>query len=362
MKKIFLFLPATVLIIAACTSPPKSTTLWRVGSLANHGNRIALLPLDVRVHTKGVDKGKKNKIWEKSMNNGYALMKALPSLLESRNFSVTHQLMWSGLGVDEKGLETPMLSDSQMARVFLSMSGFAGSIINGPLKHSAVPDVFRSLSSSADLTLYSAQWTNYKHSVDGGKVFLKTLGIILVVVVVAVIVVALVAASGKGGGGGKGGIFSGMGRLFGAGAKGAARATGTVAKAVAQTAGRAAIQTARVAARVTFRVMIENGPIVVDIPEGNLEPVYAQSELPSQEPETCNRYLGVYHGISPLRPVFEKYGMFYAFALVENKTGRIVWDARIFIPQGADTKGLDQKLKAVFASLPSYRMAAPALQ
>ncbi|MBN2725679.1 MAG: hypothetical protein JXR95_16565 [Deltaproteobacteria bacterium] len=353
MKKLTIFLPAVIFIIASCSSNLKSRATFRVGSLKNHGNKIVLLPLDVRVDADGANSKKRGKIWEKSLSNGFALMRVLPSFLESRNYEVTRQIMWNGVGVDVNGKEHPAISDKKLARAFFAMSGFSGKFTDEPLNHRIAPDVFKALGYSGDLTLYSAQWTTYKHTVSGGKVFLKTLGIVLAIVLVAVVIVAVIA-SAKGNSGGGGGIFNAMGKLFGASAKGVARTSGTVLRAVAKTAGRVAINTAKIATRVTFRIMIENGPIVVDLPEQQMEPVYAENEI-SENADTSNRWLGVYQGISPLKPLYKSPGLFYAFALVENSTGRIIWDSKIFVPQGSKTKDLQEKLKKVFNSLPYFK-------
>jgi hypothetical protein len=349
LKKLIVFIPAIVLLTLACTKPaPKPTMFYRASSMNITGNRVTIMPIDVRVGINGKIGNKKyRKIWKGAINSGLSLLKAVPTFLINRNYIPVSQLYWSGKNVYPTGLTKQNIDSRDMARIIYSASSFAGIFNNKSLNHQISPKVFSKLKNTSDYTLYVANWYKYKQNSESSlKIFLKIGAIILGVVVVSLVVLA-VLSKGKG----AGGILKAAGKLFAYGIKGIVRITGRLFLRSVKTIGKLAIHTTRIATRVAVRSYIHNGPIVIDIPPAQITPVYGET-YKYRNVDSCNRYLGVERGISPLAPPIKKYGYYFAFVLIENKTGKIMWDAKIQVPQNYKKNNIKQLLQKVFNSLP----------
>ncbi|MBU1535415.1 hypothetical protein KKF84_08840 [Myxococcota bacterium] len=361
MKKLFIFVPAVLMGFLACTGKrPAPTVGWRIcPAIAPGGNTVSILPIDVRVNLDGKSTKKEyTKIWRNAVNSALTLQRHLPDFLASRRYRVQDQVLWSGRSVNTEGRFTQSLSERDLAQAIFSLAHFSGKLGGGSLKHSIAPKVFQKLSPRSDLSLYVANWYNVK--IQQTSAFVEFLKVTLIVVGVAVIVfgvvtvIAAVAGSKGGGGGGDalGGILKIGGKLFVHGAKGLANVASRVfIRSIARTAGRVALHTARVATRVAVRVTLENGPIIIDIPQTYVVPAY---EPPAEEiSDAVNRYLGVQNGVSSLRPVMSDYGYMMVLVLVNNRTGAVVWDGRVLVPQGAKTEKVKKLMQQLFSSMPA---------
>jgi len=139
-------------------------------------------------------------------------------------------------------------------------------------------------------------------------------------------------------------------------------------KAVLQTVGKAAAQTARISARVVTRVVVEGG-VQIEIPLEQVEPVMTEGDVVLAEPPAeadgkpdpeavqlelmSNRYLGILQGVSSLQPADLTPGYHMALVLVDNRSGRVIWDAHVFIPQQAREQDFRPLLKDLFRSMPA---------
>ncbi len=361
MKVFVLCLPALLFSILACQAkPPAPTVGWRIcPAIAPGGNTVSILPVDVRVNVEGkYSKKQYTKVWRNAMNSALTLQRHIPDFLASRRYRVQDQVLWSGRAVNYQGQYSQSLSERDLAQGVFSLAHFAGRLGQGSLKHNIAPAVFKKLSGTSDLSLYVANWYNVKF--EQPNAFLEFLKVTLVVVGVAVIVFGVVtviaAAAGKGGGGGGGNAIGGIlkigGKLFLHGAKGLANVASRVfVRSLARTAGRVALHTARVATRVAVRVTLEHGPIIIDIPQSYVVPAY-QPPADQGPSDAVNRYLGVENGASSLRPIMAGHGYLMVLALVNNKTGAVVWDGRVYVPQGAKTEKVRTLMQQLFSSMP----------
>ena len=239
------------------------------------------------------------------------------------------------------------------------------------MNHLISPSDFRALAVHADATLYTASWSvvNFqkKKSNSVGKTLLYTGAIILGVAIVAVSILAVV--------GGKDGaeiLVKGLeagGRVLMYAGKGFFQFfTKVPVKAVLQTVGKAAAQTARISARVVTRVVVEGG-VQIEIPLEQVEPVMTEGDVVLAEPPAeangkpdpeavqlelmSNRYLGILQGVSSLQPTDLTPGYHMALVLVDNRSGRVIWDAHVFIPQQAREQDFRPLLKDLFRSMPA---------
>jgi hypothetical protein len=371
MKKYFILLPAVLLFTFACSSKkPTPTFAWRVSSTARpQGNSVSIMPIDVRVSVTGKANSKdRRKIWKNATKGTLSLMKVMPSLLALRSYRVTEQIFWSGNAVSPEGKVSKSFSPQDLARSIYTLSWFAGHHAQGALRHRITPSVFRKLNHKSDMTLYVANWYSVKVKKTHGLLeFLKvSLVVVGVAVIVLGVVVGIASIAGKGGGSGGGAAIGGAlkigAKLFMYGAKGLARGIGSIfARTLVRTAGRVAIHTARVATRVAVRSLVENGPLIVDLPPQYVQPAYTGAP-PEGNPDTVNPYMGVENGISSMKPTNKGNGFYLAFILVNNANGAVVWDGRIWFPQGSKTNNAQKMIKEVFKSMPLGILSqAPAL-
>ncbi len=359
----------------SCSKPaPPATprTYWRTSPHQWRGNRVMLLPVDSRVAILGkCSQKKQEKVWHGAIRTGDLIASVLPNYLKSRQYDPVHFMTWSGSGMDAEGQVIEFLGPRNMARMVYSLSHFSTRIDPKPLNHLISPADFRALAVHADATLYTASWSvvNFqkKKSNSVGKTLLYTGAIILGVAIVAVSILAVV--------GGKDGaelVFKGMeagGRVLMYAGKGFFQFfTKVPVKAVLQTVGRAAAHTARISARVVTRVVVEGG-VQIEIPLEQVEPVTLDGGGPMPEdppaeadgkpdPEAVqlglmsNRYLGIVQGVSSLQPADLTPGYHMALVLVDNRSGRVIWDAHAFIPQQAREQDFRPLLKDLFRSMP----------
>jgi hypothetical protein len=353
MKRLFIFLPALLFLSAACSSKPKIYSSWNTKSDCGRGTRVLLLPVDNRVGVKQKIKQKKlEKIWDRTIKSGLSLMKVAPDYLAHHIYKPSHLMYWSGEVVDPEGNIESILNDKELARIYYSLAHFAGKKKIKSLNHKISPDVFKKLASQAEYSFYIANWTTLNKNRNNAFLeFLKVGAIILGVVVISLSVLAIFSKSkGKG----IGGLLKAGGKLFVYGAKGIANVTARLfTKSVIRAAGKATLTTARIAGRVAVH-SLHHSVIVMDISPKHISPVYSPNYLRGEE-TAQNRFLGVENGVSPLKPVFTEDGYFLSFILIYNKTGEIMWTARIFVPQGANTKNLQDKVKQVLTTIPTSR-------
>ena len=375
--KIILGSLALSLIFAAfsCSKPrPPAAprTFWRTTPHQWRGNRVMMMPVDSRVAILGKCSSKKReKVWHGAIRTGDLIASLLPDYLKTRNYDPVHFMTWSGKGMDAENQVIEFLSPRNTARMVYSLSHFVSRIDPKPLNHLVSPSDFRALAIHADATLYTASWSvvNFQkpksHSV--GKTLLYTGAIILGVAIVAVSILAIVG--GKDGAeilakgleaGGRVLMYAGKGffQFF----------TKVPVRAVLQTVGKAAAQTARISARVVTRVVVEGG-VQIEIPLEQVEPVmtdgnFGPAEPPAEaggkpDPEAVqlglmsNRYLGILQGVSSLQPTDLTPGYHMALVLVDNRSGRVIWDAHVFIPQQAREQDFRPLLKDLFRSMPA---------
>jgi hypothetical protein len=126
-----------------------------------------------------------------------------------------------------------------------------------------------------------------------------------------------------------------------------------------------AVHTARISARVATRVVLDGG-VQIEIPLDQVEPVMQQEASPvpveagaKVDPEQqqvdlmSNNYLGIIQGVSSLQPSDLTPGYHMALVLVDNRSGRVVWDAHLFIPQNAKEQDFRSLLRELFRSMPA---------
>ncbi|MGM0597077.1 MAG: hypothetical protein ACQES9_08575 [Myxococcota bacterium] len=353
MKRLFIFLPGFLFFSAACSSKPEIHSSWNIKSDCGRGTRVLLLPVDNRVGVKQkIDQKKLEKIWDRTIKSGLSLMKVAPNYLAHHIYKTSHLMHWSGEVVDSEGNTESILNDKELARIYYTLAHFAGKKETKSLNHKISPEIFKKLSSQAEYSFYIANWTTLNQNTNNAFLeFLKVGAIILGVVVISLSVLAIFSKS-KGNGVGK--LLKTGSKLFVYGAKGIANVTARLfTKSVIRAAGKAALTTTRIAGRVAVHSM-RHSVVVMDISPEHISPVYKPDYLRGEE-TAQNRFLGVENGISPLKPVFTKDGYFLSFILIYNKTGEIMWTARIFVPQGANTKNLHDKVKQVLATIPTSR-------
>lgn len=389
---------AFVLLVLAAIScsrpkPPAPVTHWRTDAQAsNRGARVLLLPVDSRVAILGkCSSHKKEKIHDGAMRTGAVLASVLPDYLASRGYEATHFMTWSGRGTDSRNREIEFLPPKNVAAMVYSLAHFSRRIDTATLRHAIDPEDFRQLAKHADYTLYTASWSvvdfQRKKKESVAKTLLYTGAIVLAVAVIAVSILAVV--------GGKDGadiVVKGIeagGRILVYAGRGFVHFFSRVpARAILHGLSRAAVHTARVSARVATRV-VADGSVHVEIPLEQIEevpmdapPTQAMQELPPEDDARedgaeeeadaarrlewmTNRYLGIYQGVSSLQPPETIAGYQMALVLVNNHTGRVLWDAHIFLPQDAPQGNLRVRLEALFRSLPAAppsRLTPPYIQ
>ncbi len=360
-----------IFVTFSCSKPPRPATPlthWRTTPHQWVGNRVLLMPVDSRIAILGkCSRQKQEKVWSGAIRTGDLIASLLPNYLKSRNYDPVHFMTWSGKGMDSENQIIDFLSQRNTARMVYSLSYFASRIDPKPLNHLISPSDFRALAIHADATLYTASWSvvNFHqkkhHSV--GKTLLYTGAIILGVAIVAVSILAIV--------GGKDGaeiLVKGLeagGRVLVYAGKGFVQFfTKIPVRAVLQSVSKVAVHTARISARVATRVVLDGG-VQIEIPIDQVEPVFQEgSPVPADPavpptPETqqvemmSNRYLGIIQGVSSLQPTDLTPGYHMALVLVDNRSGRVVWDAHVFIPQNAKEQDFRPLLNNLFRSMPA---------
>lgn len=322
-----------------------------------------MMPVDSRVAILGkCPRKKQEKVWRGAIKTGDVISALLPDYIQSRGYEPAHFMSWSGKGMEQGGEILEFLTPRQTARVVYSLSHFTRKIEVTKLNHRISPEEFRLLSQHADATLYTASWSvvdfrKQKNSI--AKTFLYTGAIILGVAIVTLSILAIV--------GGKDGaeiLFKGLeagGRVLAYAGRGFFQFfTRVPVKAVLQTVGRAAAHTAEISARVVTRVVLEGG-VYIEIPLEHVQPVPMDHSpvIQGEEAEITqlelmsNTYLGILHGVSSLQPPDLTPGYHMALVLLDNRTGTVVWDAHIFIPQNAKEKEFQSMLKDLFRSMPA---------
>lgn len=365
------------LFFSACShsKAPVPVTYFRTDAFAkNQGSRVLLLPVDSRVAILGkCSQKQKEKIYVGAMQTSVALGSVLPNYLKSHGYEVTRFMFWNGQGLDDSGQVITLLSLKNVAVMVYSLAHFARDIDKAPLHHTIDPKDFRSLADQTDYTLYTASWSvidfQKKKKENVAKTLLYTGAIVLAVAVIAISVLAIV--------GGKDsaefvstGLHVGS-RIFVYAGRGLVRFfTRIPTRTIINGLSRAAVNTARVSARVVTRMALD-GSLHVELPLEQVE------EIPIDEPTTnhvvepiakiqektdnksilpsnamTNPYLGIYQGVSSLQPLKMVVGYQMAFVLVNNHTGRVVWDAHLFIPQNAPRSNLQMQIESLFRSLP----------
>jgi hypothetical protein len=355
----------------ACSSNrPAPSFSWRISRKAPpNGNTVSIMPIDVRVSVTGKANNKdRHKIWKNATRTTLSLMRIMPDFLAARSYRVKNQILWSGRSVSPKGVVSRSLSQRELARSIYALSWFAGNLSNGPLRHKVTPGVFNKLSKESNMTLYVANW--YSIKVRKTHELLEFLKGSLIVVGVAIIVIGVVVGILALGGKDRadngrdliksiGGIFKFGGRLFLYGAKGLAKGIGSIfAKTLVRTTGKVALHTARIATKVSVRSFVENGPLVIDLPLQHVQPAYT-GVPPTGNIDTINPFMGVENGISSMNPTNKGTGYYLAFILVNNSTGAVVWDGRIWFPQGSKINNAQKMIKEVFNSMPHGTLSSP---
>jgi hypothetical protein len=360
-----------IFISFSCSKPARPATPithWRTSPHQWRGNRVLLMPVDSRIAILGkCPRKKQEKVWHGAIRTGDLIASLLPNYLKSRQYDPVHFMTWSGKGMDTENQIIEFLSPRHTARMVYSVSHFAARLDTKPLNHLISPEDFRALAVHADATLYTASWSVvnfHKNKNSVGKTLLYTGAIILGVAIVAVSILAIV--------GGKDGaeiLVKGMeagGRVLVYAGKGFFQFfTKVPVRAVLQSVGKAAVHTARISARVATRVVLEGG-VQIEIPLEQVEPVMMEgSPMPAPEPEAkedpeaqqlelmSNNYLGILQGVSSLQPADLTPGYHMALVLIDNRSGRVVWDAHLFIPQHAREKDFRPLLKDLFRSMPA---------
>lgn len=362
---------------SACShsKPPAPVMYFRTDVLAkNQGSRVLLLPVDSRVAILGkCSQTQKEKVYVGAMQIGAALGSVLPDYLKTHGYEVTRFMFWNGQGIDNSGRVITFLSPKNVAVMVYSLAHFARSIDNTPLQHTIDPKDFRSLADQTDYTLYTASWSvvdfQKKKKENVVKTLLYTGAIVLAVAVITISVLAIV-------GGKDGAKFVSTGfhvgsRIFGYAGRGLVRFfTRIPTRTIINGLSRAAVNTARVSARVVTRMALD-GSLQVELPVEQVE------EIPIDEPTTKavveldakiqeetdnksilpsnamnNPYLGIYQGVSSLQPLKMVEGYQMAFVLVNNHTGRVVWDAHLVIPHNVPQNKLQMQIEDLFRSLP----------
>ncbi|MBU1533706.1 hypothetical protein KKF84_00210, partial [Myxococcota bacterium] len=97
--------------------------------------------------------------------------------------------------------------------------------------------------------------------------------------------------------------------------------------------------------------MNAQGTMIYSLGPSPLSPLYSD-KLSAGQLENSNRYLGIIDGVSPLRPLFARPGQYISYVLINNRTGAIVWDSQIWIPQGESERNLEKLLHHLFSSVP----------
>ncbi|MBU1243269.1 hypothetical protein KKD52_08775 [Myxococcota bacterium] len=354
----------------SCSKPPRPATPvthWRTAPHQWRGNRVMLMPVDSRIAILGkCSRQKQERVWAGAIRTGDMIASLLPNYLKSRQYDPVHFMTWSGKGMDAENQVVSFLSPRNTARMVYSLSYFAARIDNKPLNHLISPEDFRSLAVHADATLYTASWSVvnfHKKKNSIGKTLLYTGAIILGVAIVAVSILAIV--------GGKDGadiLVKGMeagGRVLVYAGKGFFQFfTKVPVRAVLQSVSKVAVHTARISARVATRVVLEGG-VQIEMPLEQVEPVMQEeSPVPAEaiakeDPEQqqvnlmSNNYLGIIQGVSSLQPADLTPGYHMALVLVDNRSGRVVWDAHLFIPQHAKEQDFRSLLRDLFRSMPA---------
>jgi len=378
-----------VVALAACSrsKPPAPATRFRVDAPAmNQGNRVLLLPVDSRFAILGkCSQKQKEKIHDGSLRTGAVLTSVLPDYLKARGYEATHFMTWSGQGTDNDRHIVSFLPARNVAAMVYSLAHFARGIDASPLHHVVDPADFRPLAEHADYTLYTASWSvvdfQRKKKESVAKTLLYTGAIVLAVAVIAVSILAI--AGGKDGANAVAKGLEAGGRILVYAGRGFVRVlTRVPARAVIKGLSRAALNTARVSARVATRVTLD-GSVHVEIPIDQVEEIPMEvppaESVPEPEPlepeekspenpdtlqpdSMTNRYLGIFQGLSSLQPPQSTAGYQMVLVLVNNHTGRVVWDARLFIPQNAPQGNLQMQLESLFRSLPAapqFRLSVP---
>jgi len=359
-----------IFVTFSCSKPSRPATPlthWRTATHQWRGNRVLLMPVDSRIAILGkCSRQKQERVWSGAIRTGDLIASLLPNYLKSRNYDPVHFMTWSGKGMDSEHQVVNFLSPRNTARMVYSLSYFASRIDSKPLNHLISPSDFRELAMHADATLYTASWSVvnfHKKKNSVGKTLLYTGAIILGVAIVAVSILAIV--------GGKDGadiLVKGMeagGRVLVYAGKGFFQFfTKIPVRAVLQSVSKVAVHTARISARVATRVVLDGG-VQIEIPLDQVEPVMPEgSPVPAEAPAKIspeeqqvemmsNRYLGIIQGVSSLQPTDLTPGYHMALVLVDNRSGRVVWDAHVFIPQHAKEKDFRPLLNNLFRSMPA---------
>ncbi len=405
-----------LIIAACSRPVPPPRIAWRRSGYAQpQGYRVALLPTDVRVSFKGrSSQNELATLWSTAETTGEAMAEALPEYLERSKFNVNRRVTWNGTVIDSEGGSRRLITEKQMARVMSALAFFAKDPNDKPLKHFVAPGALAALVPESELSLYIASWHTVRMETNTtGKTVAQVIGVVVAVVLVAVFV-AVIAAALSGGKGSSGKSRSGRSSSRGsrslrsgssrsrihhtpsfragtgrgswgsrsrshAGSHGAWRSrsryhggktpsVGNVARHLARRSSRSHAKhgasllrlinlTARVTARTLRLIYHVNmmtdaaGMVTYEIPEASLVPQYAHT-LTAEQLMNSNRFLGILDGFSPLAPLFRKPGHYIAYVLINNRTGQVVWDSQIFIPQGTKELKFKEVLSHLFSSIP----------
>jgi hypothetical protein len=345
IKLIFLFLPSLLLIFFSCSKEVKPTTTHRIVDKFPSGKKVTILPVDVRFHVKGkISKKKYKKIMKSIYSAGLLLGEFLPYYLEAKNYKIVNRITWSGNSILDSTKITPILSDKQLARIIYSSANFASIDEDSSLNNQISPEMFKKLSKSSDFTLYTASWSKFsirKKTKIKVKNFLKA-G--LLVISLVLITISLMAVFDKLGKRKNGGLLKVFGKTI------FPKFASAVLKNVVKIGFQVAIESAKVATHVAVATVMD-GPKITDIEDEKISVV--SSKIPNGI--NNNKYLGISNNISFLEPLTTEAGYYLVFLLINNKTGYINYEGKIWIPPKSKKRELRSVLEKLFLTFPSSK-------
>ena len=366
MKKITILIPLFIMsgsgLYSCSKKHPKPITYYKTALTYPNGSNVLIMPVDSRIAIKSkISYSQKNKFWKSSVSTAEALQNAIPSYLLGKNYKIDKAFYWSGAYSDIYNKYYQAISPKEYAALLYSLANYSYSMENEFAENNVKisPFITKKLSKISDYTFYTASWSVIKFPSKRKFKMLLRFGAVLLMV--ALVVVIVLAVSGGGGDGLKK-LGKSVGNLFNFAFKGVFSAAKKIpVKSILKNTLKVARTTTKVATRVS-RLAFDNGFVQIQIPLDNIEPV-DRIYVTEQQPLTLlnvhtNPYLGVRKGVSFLPPFKQmKNGYMLAFVLVHNKTAKVVWSSKIWIPENIKTNEFNKLIRKTFDTLPKRKIS-----